>query len=189
MTTATTVFGQVPVQDSIPRPARTAPEVLARAAREVADRAIEWLGDDFNGDREQVENHLIETLRYYGHDGGYQMAKHLESLHWSPDSELVEMLDEAEFRIDDAHRAVVRAWVQDHSITVGWKIGDLVTIEGREALGHIGEITEINEPLASVLVCFASLGHVKSGIGTLGIFVPAERCRAAEPQPTPPPSC
>src|SRR6267154_1557943 len=85
--------------------------VTKRAAEFLLPYVVEWLGDEAN---DRVLPNLIEAMRYC--DEGYELAKALEHRGWSPDSELVEILDNAAHKRYEAHNEVMATWVKSHDL-------------------------------------------------------------------------
>ena len=111
------------IPGSVDRPTSKTPAVQEAAIEETLKQVIEWFGNDWQGQgREEVKKQLAAALRWG--QNGYQSARDLERDGWSPDAELVEILDG-----HDEHgpeRAAVKAWVKETEPQPAFKVGDKV---------------------------------------------------------------
>ena len=150
------------------RPKRTDDDVIAQAAERLADELMRWADATENraGYVEDAKK-VIEKCTYHN---SYELAKDLEFKGYTPDTELVEILEGASLHLYASHQKAVAAWVQAGGITAPVVcIGDMVSFE-RQGKRISGEITRIEEQTAQVIVCCPDLGHVREGLGTHGIY-------------------
>lgn len=157
------------------RPSRYAPEISTKTAAILFPKVLRWLEEAAPVPVEEHEAILGDIEKAIQHDDdGFQIAKELEFAGYTPDSSLVEILDDAGFARDDAHRVVVEQWVKENDIKPTRAIGDRVRVKiGWKEIVE-GEITAIHEARAMYTVFCESKGHVRSGIGSHGFFVPYE---------------
>ena len=79
----------------------------------------ESIGED---ERDRTRKALDDAFEY--REDGYDAAKNLDSYHgWSPDAELVEVLDGFGSELWKAHRDAVAAWVKEYDITPMLAVG------------------------------------------------------------------
>ena len=150
----------------VPRPKSDAPSILEEAAEIMAPKVMEWcqqegeqLTDD---DLPQFKKHLAEVFDRVGYKGfdGYDLAKGLEDMHgYSPDSSLVEILDEAFHYVREAHQKAIKSWVKDNNIVVPFAVGDKVKVKQPFKKDVIGTITKIDAETAICFVNCPELGH------------------------------
>lgn len=122
------------------RPAQSDPRAIAGAAKKLAKLLVEW---DHQITLEEAEQDLTAALAA-GRCDGYEIAKHLEDRRgYSPDSELVSDLDVASHYLSEAHKTLVKEWVQVNGIRPKFKVGDEVETKrfGRCVIGAINEET------------------------------------------------
>lgn len=103
------------IPDAIERPTDETPSVRAKALDDLLGRFLEWVAADgeqiTEDERERARNQLDESLKW--HRNGYETAKDLERIGYSPDAELVDMLDGWDGDLICAEDAAVRAWVKE----------------------------------------------------------------------------
>lgn len=109
---------------------------------------------------------------------GYSLTKRLEcTAGIEGDSEIVEMMDDLLWQLRDALNQAVKDWVKTNNLEPPAGIGDRVLCQ-LGGLGHIeGEVTDIKEDTAHIIVYSQSAGHVKKGAGTNGWVIPYERAQ------------
>ena len=145
-----------------PRPKDSDSDVIAAAVDKLLPEVIEWLGP--KGETKGVREDLLKNIRYS--DDGYDFCKRLESDHWTCDSGLVEILDNADGYIDGACRAMVAKWIDAYGITPGNALGATVQYNGKSC-----EITRIYAKEGHYTLFSEADGHVRSGNGTHGWIV------------------
>lgn len=124
------------------RPRKSDPAIVAYAANSVAEMIVEdW---DEGGCVEDWAKALGKEMRY-SHRDGYELARELERYHSiTPDSRLVELLDDASGALDDAYADALEKWVK----MAGWQpqfaVGDRVTWRGRA-----GAVNGVKEKVAT----------------------------------------
>ena len=135
-----------------PKPTRSTSEVIDRAIKKLLPKLVRWIkangegGDETN---EQLQADVKKALRY-DHDG-YALARNLDSAGWSPDAELVEILDDYSSMIHNAVDQCVKEWVEANGIKPKLAIGTKVALPESWCKSHfkwlggqgIGEITAI----------------------------------------------
>jgi hypothetical protein len=125
--------------------------------------------------RDKLIYDVLKTLKIEHDWDGYNLAKTLEdAFHWSCNTELVSILDNADLYRSQHHSACVREWVERNKIAPKLCVGDLCKyLDGKTK--RVGEIVKVDAKHALYLVRFDSLGHVKSGEGTHGLLLPSEK--------------
>lgn len=122
---------------SMPRPRKSDPAIVSYAAAIVAERIVEeW---DRTGNVEDWVEPLREELLYADRDG-YELARELERYHISPDSKLVEILNDASYALDDAYADALEKWVKITGWTPKFAKGDRVT--WRNKLGTVNGVRD-----------------------------------------------
>ncbi len=171
MTTAT----PAPATTCPPRPTRHSEPILHAVAKRLLPRILKWLDGDSKPD--EVETDLFTALDNNHAGDGYALSKWLhEYAGWCPDSELVNILDSAQYYTYSAHKDAVIAWAHEHEIKPVLNVGDSVMPDDR-----VGIIKEIRTETAEYAVLMATLGSGSdSGVaGTLTAIVPFEAATAA----------
>jgi hypothetical protein len=141
-------------------------DVLKCAAELLTEEVVGWS----NGQEphEQVLADLIEALSF-GKTDGYELANKLQRKGWTPDAQLVEILDTADYRRSQAHKEAVMAWVKAHDLKLQLQMGAVVSIE-HDGKMYQGEIVNLNHEVAQYTVFVKELGHVRSGMGIHGLI-------------------
>lgn len=129
--------------ETMPRPKQSDPAVIMYAAHIIAGRIVEeW---EPSGDTDEWAKSLAKEMRY-AHRDGYALARELERYHGvSPDSQLVEILDEASSVLSDAHTDALEKWVKLTGWTPRFAQGDRVR---HDTLGE-GIINEVKASVAT----------------------------------------
>lgn len=159
-----------------PRPTRRDPDVIQAAANQLAPDVFKWCGD---GDTtlEDITTDLVKALRWK--TDGYELARELDD--YSPDAELVEILDKADILIHAAQRKACEEWVKSTRIpapAIGMQVAAITDHSG------VGEVVS-NYPHGQSVVNFPGLGHVKAGTGCYGTYIDWEKLQPAEQPPSP----
>ena len=119
------------------RPKAYTNEHFARAVEKLLPQVIDWLknsdGDDV--EEESARKDLEDAIRHRYYDGGYAIAKYLDnSCSWSPDSELVEILDSASHYASEARYQHVLQWVKENSVSPKHSIGETIMYKNEESI-------------------------------------------------------
>jgi hypothetical protein len=81
-------------------------------------KASELVANDINGDAQEIAD------CYHPHIGGYELAKKLESNYsWDIDFEVIEGLEELQWKVESIHKKACMQWVIDNNIKPPLKIG------------------------------------------------------------------
>jgi hypothetical protein len=101
---------------------------------------------------------------------GYELAQALDNLGYSPDAELVEILDEIGFvRLNICSRLEEQR-VKVSGLT-GPAVGSKVQFKNvDDRKDYEGEVTENKAASKSIVFC-PSLGHAREGMGTRGLYI------------------
>jgi hypothetical protein len=143
---------------STPRPTRNDPQILAAAAKRLAPKVKQWLGHDDDTPIGDIEADLIMALRY--NDDGYEIAKELDGT-YSPDAQLVEILDDASWDRSRALEIACTAWVEENKLQP-IPVGTRVTWPRKKDYGE--GVVGHNFPDGRATVAFEKLGQ-KVGTG------------------------
>lgn len=162
------------VVDCGPRPTINDKRIHAMVAKQLLPRVVGWLGKEAT-DREKIESDLVESLQYSHGFDGYQVAKNLErDCYWSPDSELVDILDGAHHEAYQAAKDLAKDWVSRSGLTCDLAVGTPVIIDqvypDKNVPGVIGGIYP--ETAEYVVTC-------KGDKPGCGVVVGAERVKEA----------
>lgn len=165
-----------------PRPDEFHDLVVRRVVEEVLQEVMDWQGStgEFNDDEdaaEEVRKDLLEAISYG--DDGYGICRDLDSSGWSPDSELVDILDNLEWHA--VTRAAVKRWVLDNQVAPRLAVGAPVKVydhhfEGKPTSSseplREGEVVRVDLDGGTYTVFVPSLGHVREGVGSHGRIYP-----------------
>ena len=109
-----------------PRPTERDPRIRNRAIEFIMPEIIKWFQGEFVIESE-VTNQLLDATSW--NRDGYEIAKSLDTVHgWSPDSELVEILEGYWGALAHAEQKFVEEWVIANEIKLDLKVGDEVSI-------------------------------------------------------------
>lgn len=137
-----------------PRPLQDSEEVRKRAVNRILPKILAWNQGHF--DEEKIQEDFLHILRYTYDFDGYALAKRLdESRGWTPDSHLVEVLDNFAFDVLEAYEEIVREWVRAHDLQLSLKVGDPVSCKVNN-LPCEGVVTGLNPDMAVYLVQVAA---------------------------------
>ena len=144
------------------RPKLNDDAVIALVAEELAIKVAGWIGS--TDDIDQIENDLRQVLKF--NSDGYELARELDD--YNPDTELVNILDNASCIRYSAYKQICRKWVLDNNF-IGPVIGSIVNFiyKGKQIEGE----GISNYDYGQSMVYCESLGHVREGGGTHGAGV------------------
>lgn len=148
-----------------PRPKSNSAEVITAAAERLLPSVLRWL-NDASCNRDEVCGDLCAAMRWHG--DGYEIAKQLDDRGWSPDAELVEILNEAGPAKWDAHAALVKEWVAREGV----KLTIATHADVKTSRGN-GKIVALRTETAEYVVQPPNDPRFASGGGWI---VPAEDC-------------
>jgi hypothetical protein len=137
------------------RPHKQDDLVIKRTLELFMPKVILYLSDDWHeSERESVKEQISDVLRE--NSDGYDMARELESRHhWEQDRTLVDLMDEGEIYQRQAHKELLKQWIEVYEIQPSRKIGDRVSTTNWHRKGQVGEITKIYEDRAEYAVRFS----------------------------------
>ena len=166
------------IPSSRPRPIRHSDDMLRATARELAKSVHRWQNGSSNvtdKEMQEIENDLFYALDDHASDlDGYKLSRTLErDKYWDVDSELVDILGQADITLFALHRKAVIQWVKDNDIQPRLDVGALVPVRYRDKLCG-GEIVRVDRQHAEYTVFIESEGHVREGQGTHGTIVAFE---------------
>jgi len=125
------------------RPDRNGDDIRKEVAKALFPKVAQWLksaGDDV------VEEEIIADLEKalkWGDKDGYELAKDLDGQSWTPDSELVNMLDEASGIRYSLHQKACEKWVIENNIQPPPFDAKAKCIRHMKVKGATGVITRI----------------------------------------------
>lgn len=153
------------------RPAFNSASVTKRTAERLLPKFQEWLDGDTSGSNLADLTRALES----GDLDGYDLAEKLKRKGYSPDAELVEILNEAMYQKSEAHREEVEDWVRAHDLKLDLAVGTKVEIS-HKGQKHFGEIGGLYEKTAQYIVTVKELGHAKN----CGLILGFEEVKAVE---------
>lgn len=164
MTTQTRLFER----EFPKRPGRYDEAVTKKVAQALLDDVAEWA--DSADDKDRILADLTKILGDSFDDDGYAISKDMERRGYSPDADLVEILDRASVERYSAHKEVMADWVRANDLTLSIPVGAAVSVKmgGKD---HVGQIRDRDPATAQYAVFIPALGHVRSGVGTHGVIV------------------
>lgn len=146
--------------------------IIEKVSQAIAPRIRKWLDaeESVDEDKQTVEHiaaEIAEAIRF--NDDGYEIASELERSHgYSPDSELVRILDGVSLTKLRSLREACEAWVVSTG-AVGPALESRCVWNRHPEYGE-GVITR-NHPDGRSTVFYESLGHVREGVGSHGFLV------------------
>lgn len=165
-----------------PRPTKIPESMEPKAIKKIAAILSEWNSEFSEKDLEELSKALFKkSLDFYSN--GYELAKFLDDeFYITPNSSLVEALDDIGYILNRVLDEAVEDWVRQDHIEPKFKVGDTVTIEikfGKDkGTYNDGKIYDIDHTKAKYSINVPSLGHKdpndKTTYGTLGIVLPFE---------------
>ncbi len=163
---------------SRPRPTRYSDDMLHATAKELAKSVHRWQNNNSNftdKEMQEIEDDLLYTLDDNSPElDGYKLSRTLEKdKYWDADSDLVDILGQAEMMMYALHRKAVIQWVKDNDIQPRLAVETKVSISYRGKRCD-GEITRVDRQHAEYTVCIESEGHVRTGMGTHGTIAAFE---------------
>jgi hypothetical protein len=139
----------------------------------IALKVYEWF--DKGEDLESLKGDMKQMLeKCDSSSDGYELAEYLErKLGYSSDSQLVSILDDVPFLINEQVSIEVAEWVKHLDIKAKYSIDDHVKIHHERKIVD-GIIIAVYDNSGEYSVYVESCGHVKEGIGTYGFIVKFE---------------
>lgn len=167
------LFSDLPIP---PRPKRFSEGVLEDTVSRIMPSIMKWYGDADADEEDEIRSDVKSVLEF--EDDSYELTKELEdSLHWSVDRKLIDVLDEVGQYRDAAHKDAVYAWVVQNCVTPKIALEQEVQFRFR-GKSVTGIVTQIYENEAAYCVLSKELGHVRTGIGVHGLILPYEDVEA-----------
>lgn len=141
----------------IPRPSRTDKIITKQVAEKLLPDFARWMKtDDAEVDQDDLLSDLIKALGY--DDDGYEIARNLDHNGYSPDAELVGILDAAGDYRQNIHAEACKAWVATNNLQP-IPLDAAVRWPDKPAAG-VGIVTK-NHLDGKSTVSFPSLGHTR----------------------------
>ena len=164
-----------------PRPGKFSPEVIAAVAERLLPSVQECLVEVHGNELDHLKSALEDCS--YGHWEGYKLAKCLdEHYYWSDacDTQLCEILDNAEAIAYKVCQVLVSDWVKSNKIEPPFPVGTAVEfVSGWNKL--TGKVAAINYGTAEYAVQEDGKTYSPSESGFVeGYLVPYERVKAIE---------
>lgn len=140
-----------------PRPSRTDKIITKQVAEKLLPDFARWMKtDDAEVDQDDLLSDLIKALGY--DDDGYEIARNLDHNGYSPDAELVGILDAAGDYRRNIHSEARKAWVAATNLQPV-PIDTKVRWPGKPTAG-VGVVTK-NHLDGKSTVSFPNLGHAR----------------------------
>jgi len=170
-----------------PRPAKFSPEIIAAVAARLLPSVQEHLGEDANGEELADLKSALGDCSYDAHWEGYKLAKCLDShYYWGDacDTQLCEILDNAETIAHKIVQLAVSEWVKANKIEPPYPVGTAVKFtSGWNKL--TGKIAAINYGTAEYTVQEDGRTYAPRLSGFVhGYIVPCEGAEAIETEAT-----
>lgn len=156
------------------RPGRNSDPVINLAVEKMLPKILHWMGDRSYTDDEvvNIRKELRDAIDYT-HDG-YEAGKYLDSnCYWNSDSELVDLLDDADFYKIDAYDTILEKWVLQNGVEPKHAVGDTVEFMSQKTK-VCGVIKNVDTKRGMYSIYCESLGHILPGSGksgTTGLYV------------------
>lgn len=122
-----------------PRPQRYSKEVNAKVAELLWPKVLTWL----EGEDADIQD-LVDAVNF--NRDGYAIARELDHDGWDPDSDLVEILDQAEHFRYEVLKDLSTLWVKENNLQgpaigsrVSWAKGPKGATEGGEVVENHGD--------------------------------------------------
>mgnify|MGYP001574482800 CR=1 FL=1 len=131
-------------------------DTMRRELSEIIGKEIHESGQ--GKDLEKCVDDTFTILEYASNENGYELAKLYEEYNYSPDSNLVDILDGVDFEKSQIEDRYIRKWVVNDKIEPTLTINDKVIVKygsGRRE----GIITAIKKETAVYHVCIESAGQ------------------------------
>jgi len=123
------------------RPTKSDCIVKRRAIEMFMPKVKSYLGHDWSeSEAPHIEKQIMEVLDEFS--DGYSMARELERKGWEEDRGLVDLMDDGESCLCNAHEEIQRQWIKCYGIDPKRKIGDRVVTDIYERKGQVGEISK-----------------------------------------------
>lgn len=158
------------------RPQRTDEDVLQKTAETLAIDLHKAFPDDVVDDLADIIDQLKESIRY--ESDGYRICRDLENEGWSPDAEMVQVVDRVESIRQSVLDSAVANWIVDAQIEPAFKVGDTVEFLHKDRR-FSGQVIDVDMRRGHYTVFCSDLGHVGKGkLGTRGLILEFEKCEA-----------
>jgi hypothetical protein len=157
--------------DDPPRPKVYSEDVLEMTLDKLMPSVMKWHGSS-SGEEGEIREDVKCAIEF--EDNSYEIVKYLEdTCFWSVDRDLIDVMDEVSHFRYLSHKYYVEKWVLNNGVTPKGQLGQSVSFKqkGQQVAGTIKKIIEEE---AKYLVFCPELGHVESGIGTHGTYLPYE---------------
>lgn len=103
-------------------------EMVKELAQIVGKQVNEWCRDEtLLEDCIEIAEKIIQ---WHGNDNGYELAKEFEDEGFSPDSELVEILDSVSYHKTEVQETFIKKWVAENNLK-------LELIEGQKVIAKL----------------------------------------------------
>jgi len=129
-------------------------EMLSELAKNIGKEIFEWCDGETSLDDCIADCKEIFDLNM--RDNGYEFAKDFEDKGYSPDAELVEILDSVCYKKYQLVKSAVKKWVIEDKIEPEFEIGTTIITNWEDEVEGI--VTGYNKDTAEYLVCIPSKG-------------------------------
>ncbi len=155
-----------------PRPQRTDVTVAEIAFEKIWPQIKKWIGDTGGDDEDNRESAKKVLIGSFGEDG-YELAKDFDHKGFSPDSELVDILDEWGSDLYRAHQDEIKKWAKECPTVPLFKVGDTVSVDAghrfKNNIVHDGTVTIVDLDHQTYTVNSPSAGHITPNSGKSGV--------------------
>jgi hypothetical protein len=152
-----------------PRPNRNNPKIIEQVKTRIVEDISRWLNNEVSF--ETIFSDLEDVV--FLHDG-YARARALEKKGYTPDTELVEILDEFDTYFYEEIKVAEKEWMRLNDNVLILEVGDAVSAETNKKF-IAGAIIEVHADTGYYLICSEAEGHKKEGLGVHGVYVAFEK--------------
>lgn len=162
------------------RPTKNDPEFLNIVCKKVLDLLLKWSDNKNQEDWEDIAKFVVQHA-IYG-ENGYEICRAIEETFsvYGIDAELVDILDNIHFTINEELDKFIEEWVKKEDIKCPFVMDQKVYFyDGNQK--YFGTITKINEKKAKITVFCQELGHGKkdsNGMTRTGRVFNYEECES-----------
>lgn len=108
---------------------------MTRELSEIIGKELnEWCNNET--ELEDCVETCEEIFKWSRNDNGYEFAKKFEDEGFSPDSQLVEILDGVTYHVSNIKQKAIKKWVSENNLELKYEVGQIVLVN----LVRIGQV-------------------------------------------------
>ena len=131
-------------------------EMLKELAKIVGEQVNEWCNDETS--LEDCIEIAEKVLQWHSNDNGYELAKEFEDEGFSPDTQLVEILDGVSYDKMKVKESFIKKWVIENNLT-------LELTEGQKVIAKLARKGEVEGEIVELYPETMQYGFWYEGIG------------------------